>query len=85
MSTSIAEELYVQSLGWEVLRYLKREEGGLLKLYRDVDSEALRVLEEIRGVLDDETLDDPDCFERIEAIVKIFYAHNISTSRHDWG
>lgn len=85
MSLSITEELYVQYLGWEVLRYLKREEGKLLSLYREVDSEALRVLEEIRSVLDDDTLDDPDCFKRIEAIVKAFHTHEISTSRHDWG
>ena len=85
MSLSIGEELYVQSLGWEVLRYLKREEEKLLSLYREVDGEALRVLEEIRSVLDDDTLEDPDCFERIEAIVKTFYAHDISTNRHDWG
>lgn len=85
MSMPIAEELYAESLGWEVLRYLKREEGELLKLYREVDSEALRVLEEIQGVLNDGALNDPDCFGRVEAIVKIFYAHHISTSRHDWG
>lgn len=85
MSLTIAEELYVQSLGWEVLRFLKREEGNLLNLYRKTDSEALRVLEEIRRVLDDDTLDDPDCFRRIEAVVKAFHAHDISTTRHDWG
>lgn len=68
-----------------MLRYLKREEGALLNLYREADSEALRVLEEIRRVLDDDTLDDPDCFNRIEAIVKAFHGHEISTSRHDWG
>lgn len=85
MSIPISEELYVQSLGWEVLRYLKREEGVLLNLYREVDSKALRVLEEIQRVLNDDTLDDPDCFNRIEAIVKTFSAHEISTSRHDWG
>lgn len=85
MSLSIAEELYVQSLGWEVLRFLKREEGNLLSLCREADSEALRVLEEIRRVLDDDTLDDPDCFRRIEAVVKAFHADDISTTRHDWG
>lgn len=85
MSLTIAEELYVQSLGWEVLRFLKREEENLLNLYRETDSEALRVLEEIRRVLDDDTLDDPDCFRRIEAVVKAFHAHDISTTRHDWG
>ena len=85
MSIPIAEELYVQSLGWEVLRYLKREEGALLNLYREVDSKALRVLEDIQRVLNDDTLDDPDCFNRIEAIVKTFFSHEVSTSRHDWG
>lgn len=85
MSLPIAEELYVQSLGREVLRYLKREEGNLLKLRQEANSEAIRVLEEIQRILNDDTLEDPDCFERIEAIVKTFYAHGISTSRHDWG
>lgn len=81
----IRDELYVQTLGWEVLRFLKREEGRLLDLQQKADSQALSILEEIRQVLDDPALDDSECFQRIERIVHIFCAHDISTTRHDWG
>jgi len=85
MSISLEDELYVQKLGWEVLRYLKSNEDQLRELRQEVNHDALQVLEKIQCILDDDTLDDPECFERIESIVKVFYANNISTSRHDWG
>ena len=85
MEIRVEDELYARSLGWEVLQFLKREEPQLLALRQETDSEALRILEKIRCILDDETLSDPECFERIELIVKTFYANGISTSRHDWG
>lgn len=37
-----------------------------------MDSAACRALEDIRTVLDDDRLDDPNCFWRIEKIVKIY-------------
>lgn len=46
---------------------------------------ACRALEDIRNVLDDDSLDDPTCFQRIEEIVKIY--ENIGSdggSRHDF-
>lgn len=85
MTLSLEDELYVQTLGWEVLKYLKANDEHLLELRKETGGEALRILEEIQRVLDDDTLDDPECFERIERIVKIFHANNISTGRHDWG
>lgn len=85
MEIRVEDELYARSLGWEVLQFLKREEHQLLALRQETDSEALRILEKIRCILDDETLSDPECFERIELIVKTFYANGIGTSRHDWG
>lgn len=85
MEIRIEDELYARSLGWEVLQFLKKDERQLLALHQEVNDDALCVLEKIRCILDDDTLDDPDCFERIERIVKTFYANGIGTSRHDWG
>ncbi len=51
----------------------------------EVEGDALYILEKNQTILNDDTLDDPECFERIELIVKTFYANGLSTNRHDWG
>lgn len=44
-----------------------------------------RALEEIRTVLDDDSLDDPACFRRIERIVEIYESLGPGGgSRHDF-
>lgn len=83
MDHSIFEELYAQAIGTEVLKCLHRE--GLLKaLAQETESAALRVLSEIQTILNDGTLDDPDCFRRIDDIVSAFHAQGLSTARHDF-
>ena len=44
----------------------------------------LEILEEIRAILNDDTLDDPDCLERVDQIVSLYHKNDISTNRHDW-
>ena len=78
--SSIEERLYAQELGWKVLDYIKK--CNLYELPAQVDSDALTVIEEIKAVLDDLTLDEPTCFLRIDMIVKIFYYNNLKTERH---
>ena len=85
MELRIEDELYARALGWEVLRYIQDQEDRLHNMKQDTEGDALRVLEQLKRILDDPTLDDPDCFLRIEHIVQAFYAHGISTTRHDWG
>lgn len=85
MELQLKDELYARAIGWEVMRLLKSDEESLKSIWKETDSDALRVLEKIQCILNDDTLDDPDCFDRIERIVRTFNAHNISTSRHDWG
>jgi len=80
---SIKDELYARAIGWEVLNYLRKEHPEAVA--NEIEGDALRILEKIQTILNDETLSDPDCFGRIEAIVKTFYANGISTNRHDWG
>ena len=46
----------------------------------------VQALREIREVLDDDGLDDPECFQRIERIVEIYEALGAGGgSRHDFG
>lgn len=46
---------------------------------------ACRALEDIRRVLDDDRLDDPGCFQRIEEIVRIYETIGSNAgSRHDF-
>ena len=82
----VQEELAAQAIGKEFIRYLKylQHEEVFQRLVSDTKSRAIETLEEIRRVLDDHTLDDPECFSRIEAIIGILEMHGISTSRHDW-
>lgn len=50
-----------------------------------MNSAACRALEDIRKVLDDDRLDDPNCFWRIEEIVKIYESIGSNGgSRHDF-
>ena len=51
-----------------------------------VESACYRTLQRIREVLDDDALDDPTCFQRIEEIVRAFEAiGSDGGSRHDFG
>lgn len=84
MEQTIFEEVFANLIGKKVLQYCKTQHM-LDEAAQQVESEALAVLAQIKRTLDDETLNDPECFHRIEAIIDTFYAHGITTSRHDWG
>ena len=43
---------------------------------------AISLLCQIKEILDDDTLDDPTCFQRIAAIVTAFQDAGLSTRRH---
>lgn len=78
----VSKELAAQAIGLEVLEHLK-ETWTPEKLAQEAESRALKALEDIRRVLDDDKLEDPECFRRIEAIVNALEANGIRTSRHD--
>ena len=78
---SIADELWVRVMAQEMLRYAKTI--GEETMASKVDSEAVRILSEIKKVLDDPGLDDPECFYRIDAIVDAFHQAGLSTRRHE--
>ena len=55
--------------------------------YRCLASDAAsRALRSIQEILADDTLDDPECFHRIEAIVSLLEDMGLSCGgRHDFG
>ena len=70
-------------IGQAVLAYF-RDAGVLKDIYAAVDSRAVRIVEEIQRTLDDDTLDDPECFWKIERVMDVLEENWIGTSRHDW-
>ena len=82
MDSDILKNMYAQAIGQEAVKYISSlRPGDVAPL---INREALSLLTEIRAVLDDASLDDPQCFRRIEALVDAFHAHGIPTDRHDW-
>lgn len=78
---SVEDELWARVIAQEMLR-CTRLTGERVMAGR-VDSEAVRILSEIKKVLDDPSLEDQDCFLRIDAIVDAFYQAGLSTRRHE--
>lgn len=79
--SAVAEALWAKSIGREALDFIKSRG---VSMEQSVHDEAVILLEKIRAILDDNTLDDPQCFHRIEAIVDAFSDADIPTARHDW-
>ena len=82
MNPEILKNLYANAIGELVIRYLETIQPEVLPL--QVESKALELIAQIKSILDDETLDDPACFFRIDALVNAFHARCILTPRHDW-
>ena len=78
---SLEQELLEEAI--RTRDYHEKDQVDLESLAKEI---CVITLSEIQSVLADETLDDPACFEKIEAIVQIFEAHNLSAGfRHDFG
>ena len=80
MNISIDDSLYANTLGKQLLQWAKECSPKLLA--EQVNTEAILLLKEIQSILDDETLDDPECFYRIDAIVSVFHRAGLETTRH---
>lgn len=77
---TVEERLCAQAIGWEFLRYSKQY--SIHDLAKQVDSDAVDLIKEIKAILDDPALDDPECFLRIDSIVRAFHAHSLTACRH---
>lgn len=75
--------MYERAAGAAALEYLKQYSPQHMAQMLNV--EAMQLIKEIQTVLDDDSLEDPECFQKIEAIVTAFYRHGVSVNRHDFG
>ena len=82
MKDSIMKQIYATTIGGLVLEFLETEEPDVTAA---VQSDLKDLISGIKTILDDETLEDPECFQRIEAIVELYHQAGIDTTRHDWG
>lgn len=80
MDDCIAKQLCANAIGALVLEQLE----GLRpeQLAEMAEGRAAALLRQIKELLDDDTLDDPTCFQRIDAIVTAFQDAGLSTRRH---
>lgn len=74
------DEFYANIIGTEVLKWLK--EFHPESLAEKVENKTMSVLQEIESILNDDALDDSECFYRIDAIVRAFQNAGISVDRH---
>lgn len=81
-------ELYAEMLA----QYLSHERMQVvfpdlkLNAAQIIEMESYRILQAIKSVLEDDTPDDPACFERIEKIVALFESYGLRCgNRHDFG
>lgn len=76
----IEEEFYSRAIGKEVLNWAKEYAPRLLAA--KAENEAMILIKKIKSILDDETLNDSDCYLRIDEIVSAFCQVGLSTTRH---
>ena len=57
-----------------------------LDIQKLVESSCYQALEQIRSILRDDSLSDPECFQKIEKIVEVYEHLGSGTGgRHDFG
>ena len=76
-----AKQLCASAIGECAIMFLDTLMEGELAIMSE--SAAISLISQIKEILDDQSIDDPTCFMRIDAIVDAFLATGISTQRHD--
>lgn len=76
----ILKDLCAKALGDLIMTYYERISPA--DIFQKAESNALALIAEIKNILDDRTLSDPDCFQRIDMIVSAFCQTGLPTSRH---
>lgn len=51
-----------------------------------IESECMQIVKKIQAIIANDSLDDPECFIRVEEIVSVLETHGIDCgTRHDFG
>ncbi|MDE6455193.1 MAG: hypothetical protein K2L38_04635 [Dysosmobacter sp.] len=82
MNSEIPKALYDKTLEQLVMTYVSNLSAE--EVVSKLNAEAMDLLSDVLAILDDDALEDPECFRRIDEIVSAFWAKGIYTPRHDW-
>ena len=73
--------LYHAVVGKMVLEHMERVHPAVIS--RAVENRAVQTLEAIRCVLENDRLNDPECVQRVENLIRLFYQElDIKIDRH---
>lgn len=75
-----ARQLYANAIGNYIITYLDCLSDEAIAHMTELC--AVQLLRRIKEILDDEALDDPTCFQRIDAIVSAWHEAGLETDRH---
>lgn len=82
MDNEIPRALYGNTVEQLVITYVANL--SMEELAPKLNAAAMSLLSEIKAILDDGTVEDPECLRRIDRIVDAFWSKGIYTPRHDW-
>lgn len=83
-SYDVPTALYYAAVGKMVLDHMERVHPTVIS--NAVESQAVQTLEAIRCILANDRLDDPECYQRIDSLVTLFFRElEINTGRHSGG
>lgn len=73
--------LYHEVMGQMMLDYVEHIHPTVIE--KAMENRAIRTLEAIRRILEDDSYNDPECFERVDALVMLFFKElGININRH---
>ena len=80
-------ELFREVLAQLISEGAARPDPGLeARIERAIEMRCCKALEKIKAVVCDDSLSDPECFEKIERILCALEEAGVSGgARHDWG
>lgn len=81
LAQEVAKNFYANIIGALAVKYIETLEPDALCAL--AESEAVKMVCEIKKVLDEDDMTDPECFRRIDSIVGSFDLRHIYTTRHE--
>ena len=80
MDEQTAKQICANAIGNYIITYLDCLSDKAIAHMTELC--AVQLLRRIKEILDDEALDDPTCFQRIDAIVSAWHEAGLETDRH---
>ena len=80
MDEQTAKQICANAIGNYIITYLDCLSDEAIAHMTELC--AVQLLRRIKEILDDEALDDPTCFQRIDAIVSAWHEAGLETDRH---